>query len=191
MASGSPDWDRLFEVAAGQAGQFTTGQAIEAGYSHQLLAHHLRAGRVRRLRRGVYSLVHFPTQEHEELVTVWLWTDREGTLSHETALSLHGLSDVLPTHVHVTLPVAWQRRRLRAPTGVKVHHAPIRAGERAWVGPVPVTAVARTLNDCARAGLSPELLRQGALQALQRGLVTRSELADVEAALEPFGGLAA
>jgi hypothetical protein len=36
----------------------------------------------------------------------------------------------------------------------------------------------------------PELLRQAAQQALRRGLVTQSELADVETALQPFGGLA-
>jgi len=39
------------------------------------------------------------------------------------------------------------------------------------------------LNDCARGGLSPELLRQAAQQALRRGLVTKPELGDVEAAL--------
>jgi hypothetical protein len=40
-------------------------------------------------------------------------------------------------------------------------------------------------------GLSPELLRQAAQQALRRGLVTKAEVANVEEALQPFGGLAA
>jgi hypothetical protein len=40
----------------------------------------------------------------------------------------------------------------------------------------------RSLNDCAREGLSPELLRHAAQQALRRGLVTKAELGDVEAA---------
>ena len=35
----SPDCDRLFELAAAQAGHFTTRQAAEVGYSAQLLAH--------------------------------------------------------------------------------------------------------------------------------------------------------
>jgi hypothetical protein len=56
---------------------------------------------------------------------------------------------------------------------------------------VPITTPRRTLNDCARAGLSPELLRQAAQDGLRRGLVTRADLGDVEVALEPFGGLAA
>ena len=62
-----PDWDRLFEIAAAQDGLFTTQQAAEAGYSPQLLAYHLSAGRMVRLRRGVYRLVHFPAGDHEDL----------------------------------------------------------------------------------------------------------------------------
>ena len=31
-----PDWDRLFETAAGQSGYVTTRQAAEAGYSTHL-----------------------------------------------------------------------------------------------------------------------------------------------------------
>lgn len=185
-----PDWDRLFETAAGQSGYITTKQAAEAGYSTHLLRKHILAGRVTRTQRGIYRLVHFPVGEHEELVTVWLWSEQAGVVSHQTALSLHGLSDVLPAQVHLTLPEAWRRRRFRVPAGVVLHHADVAPEERAWFGPVPATNASRTLSDCAKSGLSPELLRQAAQQALRRGLVTRGELADVEIALKPFGGLA-
>lgn len=185
-----PDWDRLYEIAAGQSGYVTTKQAAEAGYSTHLLRKHIHAGRVTRPQRGIYRLVHFPCGEHEELVTAWLWSEQAGVVSHQTALSLHGLSDVLPHQVHLTLPEAWHRRRLRVPAGVVLHHADVASEEWSWFGPVPATGVGRTLRDCAQSGLSPELLRQAAQQALRRGLVTRSELSDVEAALEPFGGLA-
>jgi predicted transcriptional regulator of viral defense system len=143
-----------------------------------------------RVRRGIYRLVHFPAGEHEELATVWLWSEQAGVLSHETALAQHGLSDALPAQVHLTLPAAWKKRRFRVPEGVVLHHADVAPQERAWAGPVPITSVSRTLNDLATSGLSPELLRQAAQQALRRGLTTREELADVEHALEPFGGLA-
>jgi len=185
-----PDWDRLFETAAGQSGYVTTKQAAEAGYSTHLLRKHIHAGRVTRPQRGIYRLVHFPASEHEELVTAWLWSEQAGVVSHQTALSLHGLSDVLPAQVHLTLPEAWRRRRLRVPAGVVLHHADVASEERSWFGPVPATSASRTLSDCAKSALSPELLRQGAQQALRRGLVTQSDLADVATALEPFGGLA-
>jgi predicted transcriptional regulator of viral defense system len=186
-----PDWNRLYEVAAAQAGNFTTQQAASAGYSSQLLLKHIRAGRVVRAQRGIYRLVHFPASEHEELVTAWLWSEQVGVLSHQTALFLRGLSDVLPTQVHLTLPAGWRRRRLRVPAGLMLHHAELTQEERSWFGPVPATSVRRTLNDCAEDGLSPELLRQAAQQALRRGLVVSAELGEVESALKPFGGLAA
>jgi predicted transcriptional regulator of viral defense system len=186
-----PDWDRLYEAAAGQAGYFTTHQAAVAGYSPQLLVHHAHAGRIRRIRRGIYRLVHFPADEHEHLAIVWLWSEHAGVFSHQTSLALHGLSDVLPAQLHLTLPVSWRRRRLRVPPGVCLHFGDVTEGDRRWFGPVPVTSPTRTLDDCAADSLSPELLRGATLDALKRGLVTRSELAAVEAALTPFGGLAA
>jgi predicted transcriptional regulator of viral defense system len=186
-----PLWDRLFETAGAQDGYFTTKQAADAGYSSQLLLKHIRAGRVSRTRRGIYRLVHFPAGEHEELVVAWLWSERAGVISHQTALSLHGLSDTLPAHVHLTLPSAWRRRRFRVPADVVLHHADVPPEDRSWSGAVPTTNPRRSLNDCAREGLSPELLRQATQQALRRGLVTKAELSDVEEALKPFGGLAA
>lgn len=184
-----PDWDLLFETASAQEGYFTTRQAKAAGYSSQLLLKHILAGRVARTRRGIYRLVHFPAGEHEELVTAWLWSERAGVFSHQTALALHGLSDALPAHVHLTLPRAWRSRRFRVPIGLVLHHADVPSEERAWFGPVPATNPRRSLNDCAREDISPDLLRQAAHQAIRRGLVTTAELDDVEKALKPFGGL--
>lgn len=186
-----PNANDLYEIAAAQEGLFTTKQAADAGYSPQLLAHHLGIGRLVRVRRGIYRLVHFPAGEHEELVAAWLWSEMAGVISHQTALALHGLSDVLPAHVHLTLPAAWRRRRFRVPVDVVLHHAEVPAVDRTWFGPVPTTSARRTLNDCARSGLSPELLGQAARQAMRRGLVIEGELADVAHALAPFGGLGA
>lgn len=184
-----PNWDLLFETANAQEGYFTTRQAAEAGFSSQLLLKHIRAGRVTRTRRGIYRLVHFPAGEHEELVVAWLWSYRAGVVSHQTALSLHGLSDVLPAHVHLTLPRAWRSRRLRIPDGVVVHHADVPSNDRSWFGAVPTTNPRRTLNDCAHEDLSPDLLRQAAQQAIRRGLVTTAEIGEVEEALRVFGGI--
>ncbi len=185
----SPDWDRLFETAAAQDGLFTTQQAAEAGYSPQLLAHHLGSGRIIRMRRGVYRLVHFPAGEHEELAVVWLWSEHKGVFSHQTALALHDLSDVLPSQIHLTLPQSWKKRRLRVPEGVVLRYGDVADSDRRWFGAVPATDPARTLEDCAREHLSPDLLRDAALDAIHRGVVTREQLDAVTKALEPFGGL--
>lgn len=185
----TPDWDHLFEIAAAQEGYFTTQQAAEAGYSPQLIAHHLSAGRMQRARRGIYRLVHYPAGEHDELVIIWLWSERAGVFSHQTALALHDLSDILPAQLHLTLPQTWRARRLRVPDGVVIHHAVLDSDRAWWFGSAPATSPRRTLEDCARVNLPPELLRAAALEALDRGLVTHDDLALVEATLEPFGGL--
>src|ERR1700733_5814084 len=105
IAPTEPAWQSLYDIAASQEGLFTTRQAAAAGYSPPLLAHHQKAGRIARIRRGIYRLVHFPSGDQEEFVTACLWTESQGVLSHQTALSLHGLSDVLPPQIHLTLPL--------------------------------------------------------------------------------------
>ena len=140
-----PRWSQLYETAAAQEGHFTTAQAAEAGYYPQLLTKYLKNGRIVRVRRGVYRLVHFPPGDHEDLVVVWLWSDRAGVFSHETALALHQLSDALPSRAHLTLPVAWKSRRLQLPTGVVPHFADLADGDRTWAGAVQITTPARTV----------------------------------------------
>ena len=146
-------------------------------------------GKVVRVRRGIYRLVHYPVGSHEGLVEVWLWSEMAGVIAGPSALSLYNLSDALPSKIHLALPENTRERRLRVPQDVVIIYADIPKADRAWWGPVPMTSVPRTLNDCARHGLSPELLMQGARQALARGLVSRGELWTVEVALAPYGGL--
>jgi predicted transcriptional regulator of viral defense system len=182
-----PDWDRLYQVAAGQLGLFTTRQAGRAGYSPQLLNHHAKAGRIRRLSRGVFRLVHFPASNEEPLVQIWLWADRKAVFSHETALSLHDLSDVLPHRLHVTLPTSWVKRRLRIPAGVMLHCRPVRRSDLAWVGVLPVTTPERTILDCIKDHVSPEWVTQAITQARARGLVAPERLEKLRRAAEPRG----
>jgi predicted transcriptional regulator of viral defense system len=189
MTEHSPDQVHLYETAAAQEGLFTAQQASEAGYSLPLLVHHRRVGNIARIRRGIYRLVQFPTSEHEDLVTLWLWSQQQGVVSHQNALMLHELSDALPSRIHLTLPAAWRHRRLRVPEGVVVHHADVPADDRTWFGAVPITTPKRTLMDCARDGIDPDLLRQAAKQAIARGILTKRELAGLDRDLAPGEGI--
>ena len=177
----APSWDRLFEFAVGQDGHFTTKQAAIAGYSPQLLVKYLKNGRVIRVRRGVYRIVHFPAGEHEDLATLWLWSEQKGVFSHETALMLHNLSDALPRKVNLTLPTSWAKRRLRVPKGVLLHHHDVPKKERVELGAVPVTSVLRTLTDCADAHVSPELIDAAVQQARARELIDKEDVKRIRA----------
>jgi len=174
----TPDRSALYKIAAGQEGYFTTGQAGSVGYSRPLLDHHVKAGRFTRARRGVYRIVEFPAGEHEDLVVSWLWSDRAGVFSHDTALALHDLSDALPAHLHLTLPASWRRRRLRIPRDIRVHFADVPAEERGWSGAVPVTTPRRTLHDCAAEHLPPDILAQAVRDGIARGLFARADMSD-------------
>ena len=165
-----PDQNRLFEIAASQQGLFTVPQAAEAGYSSHLLLYHARAGNLQRVQRGIYRLARFPAGEHEDLVSLWLWSRRQGVFSHVTALSLHGLSDAMPASVDMTLQLAARGRRQIVPDKLRLHFADLAQSERAWVGTVPVTSALRTIADCVSSHVAADLVQQAASQAVARGL---------------------
>jgi hypothetical protein len=187
---GGPSWDALFEVAASQQGCFSKEQAAEAGFSNQLLHRHLRSGNIQRLHRGIYRLTRFPNADRaqEDLVVAWLWSGRVGVLSHETALQLHGLSDVLPSVIHLTVPSAWSKRRVQPPRGVRLAYDDLRADERTWVGAVPVTTPARAIVEVARDHGDADVIDAARRQALQQGKATFAELDEAVAYLGTSGG---
>src|SRR5712691_1895997 len=99
-----PGWQSLFEVSSGQAGYFTAVQARGCGFSSALLSHHVLGGKLRRVRRGLYRFVQYPSSPREEVVQAWLAANGEAVVSHESALDLLGLSDVIPDRIHLTVP---------------------------------------------------------------------------------------
>lgn len=185
-ADGSvPQWNALYDVAQRQAGYFSSSQAKEVGFSLPLLQYHLTTGQLERVRRGIFRLRHFPPHPLEEFVVLWLWSGKEGILSHTTALFLHNLSDAMPSRIHLTLPSSWARRRVKLPEGIVAHYADVPEGEHTWHDLVPATTPLRTLRDCAEAGLSGELYTQAVFEAVNRGLVTRHQLQDIEPVTSP------
>jgi len=166
----------MFSIALAQEGHFTTAQAEMAGYSPQLLAKYLHNGKVVRVRRGIYRLVHFPPCDNEQLVVFWLWSNLEGVFSHVTALAMHQLSDLMPARIHMTLPTAWAKRRIGKPPILSIHYADLPESEVIRTRVVPVTSVARTMSDCVTARVSPEFLLDARAQALTQGLLHPGEL---------------
>lgn len=164
----SPDWPGLHEIAAAQAGHFTTAQAAERGFSEQLLSKHAASGKFERPMRGIYRLGFFPPSDNEDLVVAWLWSGRASVVSHESALQLHGLSDALPARIHLTLPLSERSRRRVVPDVYILHFADLGQAERVWLGPVPLTAPARTVLDVADAHGDANLVAQAVEQGIER-----------------------
>ena len=169
---GQPRQDALYAVAERQAGYFTTAQAGSAGYSRSLLAHHAKGGAFSRARTGVYRLSRFPASPWEDLFIAWLQAGPDAVVSHDSALALFELSDVLPSEVHFTLPRTSSRRRPH----IRMHTSALDPSDVALREGLPVTSVARTIADVARAGMAGELVGQAIRQSLERGLTSEALL---------------
>jgi len=167
-----PDHDQLYEYIEEQAGYFTAAQAQRVGFSWERLSNTVKSGKFQRVAQGVYRLVQFPGSPHEDLFIAWLVTGPNSTISHESALALYDLSDVLPGEVHVIVPRTASRRRKH----IHLHTNHLEPDEITTRGGLPVTTVARTIADVASSGLAEEQVYQEIREALRRGLVSREEL---------------
>src|SRR3954451_8808494 len=97
------DHDRLYRQAESQAGYFTAQQAVNAGMDRSTLRHHARpGGRYERGRRRLYRLRHFPSSSYEHVMAAWLpLRDAGAVVSHESAVDLHRLFDVIPNAIRL------------------------------------------------------------------------------------------
>lgn len=172
-----PDHQCLFEVASEQAGYFTTGQANACGYASSLRTYHVKQGRWVRFRRGIYRLSEYPSSEHEEVIAAWLWAGSDiAVVSHESALDLLDLSDVIPGAIHITVPRS--RRYRSADAGITLHTTTreFKPGEVITRGGLRVTSAVRTILDCAETGTAPEQIVEAVEQAINRSLATKHQL---------------
>lgn len=171
--------ERLFKVADRQAGYFTARQALEAGYGYPLQHYHRERGHWVPAGHGLFRLRRYPEGENEQLTRLWLWSrNREGepqaAISHETALGLWGLSDLMPERVHLSVPKGFRKR---PPAGVVLHKADLAEGDVEERDGLPVTTPLRTLLDVARdRRVSPEHLESATREAVERGLVRQRRL---------------
>ncbi len=168
----TPDHDQLYTLAEGQAGYFSAAQAKETGFGHALLSYHAQTGRLERVWSGVYRLKRFPASPHEDLFIAWLRVGPRSVISHDSALALYDLSDLLPHEIHLTVPRTLSRRH----QGLRLHTNRLEPDDVTHYRGLPVTTVARTIADAASSGLSEELVRQAIDEALDRGMVTADQL---------------
>ncbi len=172
-----PDATGLHRLAYSQDGYFTAPQAHKHGFSIQLLDHHIRSGRYERIRRGLYRLRGYPGSSREQVRAGWLTVGVERALvSHESALELHELSDILPGSVH--LLVDRRDRGIKPPAGVVIHTTgePPPPNEVMSIEGIRVTDPERAILDAAAAGTQPDQIELAVRQAIDHGLLTANAL---------------
>jgi very-short-patch-repair endonuclease len=141
-----PDDHRIAELAASQFGVVERRQLRALGLSDPAIARRISAGRLHRLRRGVYAVGHPVLGERGRWLAAVLACGPDAVLSHASAAALWDLrpSDAMTIDVTVRGP-----SRRRGP-GLRVHRARgLHADETTTTRSIPVTSPARTILDLA------------------------------------------
>lgn len=173
----------LAAIAHEQGGYFTAKQAAEAGYGYRHLDYHETARNFERIDHGLYRLPEVPRTEHDDLIRLSLWSrnqkdEPQAVVSHETALVLHELGDLLPGVVHLTVP---PRFRKVPPTGCVLHKSALGSADFEDRVGFRVTTPLRTILDAAAGGVSQAELEKAVAEALSRGIVRKKALEDAVA----------
>ena len=169
----------LSDLAQTQGGYFTSKQAAAAGYAQPHIDYHLKAGNFERVERGLYRMATNPLSEYDDLIRLSLWSrgrddQPQAIVSHESALSVHGLGNLLPTRTHLTVPGSFRKQ---PPSGCVLHKKELDEDDVEQREGFRVTASLRTLLDVAEEESVPqEQLNEIVSQAIAEGIVRRTKL---------------
>ncbi len=175
----------LFLVAAAQAGYFSAAQAVAVGFSYQAQAHHVQAGNWLRVERGVFRFVDWVPGLHDELAMWTLWSKGKAVVSHESAMSVHGIGEFESSRLHMTVG----RNFRMSDDAVVLHRSELGDADVEERTGFRVTTMVRSLIDISSESPDEEQLSRAIDEARQAGLLTirslraRAELLDVGAAL--------
>lgn len=164
------EYARVNALAARQHGLITRWQLIEVGISPRSVSHLVKAGKLHRVRWGVYRVCGSPLTWRSTALAAVLSAGPDSVLSHCSAAALWGLLDHHDlTTIELTLPTPCRQ------PGITAHRRSLDARDKTFHDHIPVTTPARTLIDLA-ARLGEARLGKVVDEALRRGLTTLPKL---------------
>jgi len=177
--------NKLFEIADHQQGFFTAKQAVKCGYSRPNFHLNLTSGEWTQEGRGIYRLSRYPVTDRPELVLWYLWSRNQkdipqGVWSHETALDIYELSDVMSSKMHMTVPSNF-RRRIEIPKILCIHYENLKESDIEIRQDYKVTTPIKTIIDIVNSKtIADNFIVQAIVQALERGLIIKNELLNLK-----------
>ena len=168
---------KLLEIAQKQSGYFTSGQALKAGYSYRLQNYHKEQKHWKDIDTGLYKLTNLPASQYDDLIRWSLWSrDKKGNpqavISHESALVVHELGDVMPAKIHIIVPPKFRKE---IPEGIICHKENIKPEDIETRNGFSVTTPLRTIIDVAK-NIELEQLEQIIRDGLDKGLIRPVQL---------------
>lgn len=173
--------DLLFDIADCQQGYFTSEQAKECGYYDSHFQRPILSGAWIKVGHGLYRLARYPLTERPDLVEWSLWSrskkgEVQGVWSHETALDLYDLCDIMPTKLHMTVPKRF-RKSVATPSVLKLYFFDLQQGDWVEQQGYRVTTPLRTLLDViASRRISDEFIEQAVFAGRNKGLLKIHEI---------------
>jgi very-short-patch-repair endonuclease len=166
----------LSELAAGQFGLVTYAQLRRLGFASGSIGRSSKALRLHRVHRGVYSVGHAVLSDHARCLAAVMSSGRGAVVSHQASAWLWRLLPTCPRTIDVIVPRHGGKR-----AGITLHHSStLSPEEHGRFGPIPVTALPRTLLDLA-ATTSPRRTWNAVDRAERRGIL---DLAAIDAMLK-------
>jgi predicted transcriptional regulator of viral defense system len=172
--------DELLPLAEENDVLVTANQARALGIKDSVLARLTQRGKLERVARGVYRIPYFPAEPLSQYREAVMWArashgPEQLALSHETALSVYGISDVNPARIHLTVP---KRARLRRekPKWIVIHRGDLSPGDVTRHEGLPVTTVAKSVLDLMETTGRLGLARQAIKDARKEGYISAAEL---------------
>ncbi len=167
----------LIELAISQGGYFTAKQALKFGYSYRAQNYYVETKQWLKEDRALYRFSFLPILKEDELIKAYFWSrDKkdipQAVISHESALSVHGLGEIISDKVNLTVPKSFRKK---APRKYLIHKADLTNKEIEKRDSFKVTNVVKTIIDVTE-NVDPEQLKKIVEDAYKKGLISQREI---------------
>jgi predicted transcriptional regulator of viral defense system len=168
---------KLIELAISQGGYFTAKQALKFGYSYRAQNYYVETKQWLKEDRALYRFNFLPFSKEDELIKACFWSrDKkdipQAVISHESALSVHGVGEVISDKVNLTVPKSFRKKPPKKYLIYKVDLTNKEIEEKDFFR---VTSVIRTVADIAEK-VDPEQLKKIVEDAYKKGLLSQHEI---------------
>ena len=137
---------RLLEVAVAHHGFITPDLAEAAGVDRAQLPVMLARGQLERRGRALYRIPQLPVGRYDELAAAVLRVGHGAVVSRRSALYLHGLTDMPPGKINLSVPRSARVRRSGL-EGITVWREDVGARDLTEVDGIPTTTAERAAQD--------------------------------------------
>lgn len=176
--------DTLWRLSAAQRGYFSAAQALDAGYSYQSQAFHVRRGNWLRVGRGIFRFREYtdlPSEDNDNLVRWSLWSRGRAVVSHTTALAVHDLGVANPAQIHLSVPPGFRQHD----PAVILHRAVPDVGDVEQHTGFLVTAPLRAIAETAADSADQDIIDSAVADLRNRGMATTRQLLHAAQQLGP------